>query len=574
VASTIVLAFRVADQQARRAMAALEDRARRMGRSVERTAHRMADAGENAWRRIRAGANAAFTAAVNIASRVLTQLTETLMEGARAAATMSVKMAGLGAVLVPMVGTVGNLLGALILIPGAIVTIGTFVNVLKLATSGVQDLISTGLSGDAKEFEKELKKFDYNTASFARTVVRLAGAWKEVRNQVRFELFSSADRRFQQLTDHFLPTILRRLPQVARAFNHAGQALVDWLISSDAVQIVDRALNNIAGTASNVGRVLRPVAQILLDLVDVGTGEIFDLSRGLGEAAENAAAWIREMKETGKLHEWLNTALATLKQMHNIGMNVFEIFRAIWRAGREDSDSFLDALERGTQAMADFLDSRRGQELLGTLGDVSKVLVWMGEQAGTLMLIWSSWYQGMKVLWATLAKIALESLYKILSGATVAFGWMPGIGDKLKQATAAFKSFAESVIADLNRIPNRQVYIDVIQRGTPGVSGSNERFNLISGRRHAGGPAHGWNIVNERGPEAFKLPQGTMVVPNGSLNSATRGLSGSAGAGSGELRVSVQPGAGAGLAGELLRMLRFEIRRGYGGNVQSALGSP
>lgn len=42
-----------------------------------------------------------------------------------------------------------------------------------------------------------------------------------------------------------------------------------------------------------------------------------------------------------------------------------------------------------------------------------------------------------------------EALYAILDGATQAFGWIPGLGGKLKDARAAFKSWKDGVAADL-----------------------------------------------------------------------------------------------------------------------------
>jgi hypothetical protein len=49
-------------------------------------------------------------------------------------------------------------------------------------------------------------------------------------------------------------------------------------------------------------------------------------------------------------------------------------------------------------------------------------------------------------------KVILSALGHILAGATKAFGWMPGIGPKLKRANKSFANFAKSANADLDKI--------------------------------------------------------------------------------------------------------------------------
>lgn len=85
-----------------------------------------------------------------------------------------------------------------------------------------------------------------------------------------------------------------------------------------------------------------------------------------------------------------------------------------------------------------------------------KFLGWVNSTGLRMLVTALGWgIDGVRLLgnaFVTLARGALTALDKILGGAAKAFGWVPGVGDKLKAANVAFDVFAADANAALDSI--------------------------------------------------------------------------------------------------------------------------
>ncbi len=568
MASVISIVASASTAAARRSLAGLSSAARRVGREVESSAHRMANAGEDAWRRIGRGATRLWSTVAEVGTRALSALSEHLMEAGKNLGMLGVKAGGAVAALLPLVATIGNLLGLLILIPGAITAGVVAMSIFKLGLNGIQEALEAGLSGDLEEFEKQLKKLSPHAQDFVRKTVELAPAFRELRSAVQDALFFRFADLMDKLGKKLLPVIKGVLPGIAMGLNHAAHEIVALVTSEDGLAMIDRILKAIHDTIWNLVGVARPLLQVFLDLTDVGTTRVKKLTGGVTELAEKFAAWVRDAKESGKLAEWLERGLDTLKQLGRIAGNVGDILKTLWSSGQDDSDTMLDSLEEMTKRLADFLDSRRGKDFLAMMGDIMTILVWMGEQAAILSGMWSVWFAGMKELWKGFALYAVQSFGVVINGLVSVFGKIPGIGTLLKEAQANFAKFADGVTKSLMDIPNRTIYVDV-RYNDPGraVPIQNNYQSGIGGRAH-GGPASGLTRLHELGPEIMKLPSGTMVYPTGQYKQLAQEW----GSGGGATTITVKPDTGGSntLMRALIEALRFEIDRR--GGLSAAFG--
>ena len=98
-------------------------------------------------------------------------------------------------------------------------------------------------------------------------------------------------------------------------------------------------------------------------------------------------------------------------------------------------------------------------------------------------------------------RIWLDLFDVIITGAAKAFGWIPGLGDKLKGAETRFDKFKENVNNTLDKIRDETVVVSIETRGQI-PSGVSVR-QLADGARAHGGPiaAGGSYLVGEEGPE-------------------------------------------------------------------------
>jgi len=114
----------------------------------------------------------------------------------------------------------------------------------------------------------------------------------------------------------------------------------------------------------------------------------------------------------------------------------------------------------------------------------------------------------------------------IVHGAASAFGWVPGVGGKLKSAAKAFDAFRDDVNNSLAGINDKTVAVHVVTSGVNGVNSAvgiaskQDRLALVGHNAQgtdswSGGPS--W--VGENGPEILDLPRGSRVIPNHKLAS-------------------------------------------------------
>jgi hypothetical protein len=106
----------------------------------------------------------------------------------------------------------------------------------------------------------------------------------------------------------------------------------------------------------------------------------------------------------------------------------------------------------------------------------------------------------------------------LIDGAAKAFGWVPGLGGKLKHAAKAFDQFRDDVNAAL-----AGVHTDITLHVDAQLSAAaNTALHAIApttvGHAYAKGTDYapgGMALVGERGPELVNLPRGSKVYPNG-----------------------------------------------------------
>lgn len=115
----------------------------------------------------------------------------------------------------------------------------------------------------------------------------------------------------------------------------------------------------------------------------------------------------------------------------------------------------------------------------------------------------------------------------IVHAAATAFGWIPGIGGKLKAADKAFKDFRERVNAELDKIKNPpKKFLKVELLADPAVKKllAAPKGTVLTiadiGHFAEGGIARGWAVVGERGPELAYFGAPTKIISNEDIRSA------------------------------------------------------
>lgn len=211
---------------------------------------------------------------------------------------------------------------------------------------------------------------------------------------------------------------------------------------------------------------------------------------------------------------------------------------------------------------------------LGDLLDVVRLTI---KAVGNLIEILARFYTVVRTVTTGAIALFLGMFSAILRAAALAFGWIPGIGPKLRTAVGQFEDFKNNVNSKLNKIRDKTVQVTIRQVYTTVGNAAVDVAGILGGRASGGvqgaatgGARSGLTWVGEHGPELVRMPAGSAVMSNpDSMRAAAAG----GGSGVTQLVASLAPGASdAPLLRELMKLLRLEIRAD-GGNVQQVLGT-
>jgi hypothetical protein len=246
--------------------------------------------------------------------------------------------------------------------------------------------------------------------------------------------------------------------------------------------------------------------------------------------------------------------------------------------GQALGDFFREMGEHGPQAAVFFND---------LISFLIKVISWIGRVIG----FFTSLYVGVrnfvtdaKALILGFAGIVIDWFEKILNTASIAFGWIPGLGSKLKTAQSAFRDARKDINAEMAKIKDKKV---VIRMSVIGLAAGRAAANVFSqmaalgyasggivgqlppiAQAASGGIRSGLTLVGERGPELANLAPGSRVHSNeDSRRMAAAG--GDDGAGWMEARWI---GSESALVREIMNSIQLRVARSFGGSVQGAMG--
>lgn len=195
-------------------------------------------------------------------------------------------------------------------------------------------------------------------------------------------------------------------------------------------------------------------------------------------------------------------------------IGLLETLKQLW----DDNKESIAKLKPFLEYLGIFLGVTLVAALVVVGGLIGLFITYLGKVGDTL----SGAKKGMDIF----AVNMLTWFGRILDGAAVAFGWIPGIGPKIKAAQKAFHEAAGRIISDIEGIPEQKL-VDVRIRLSGLAAAHTAIANIANaaagvqvglGHRASGGIGGGLTEVGERGRELVRLPQGSMVYPAANAN--------------------------------------------------------
>lgn len=494
---------------------------------------------------------------------------------------MAGKVAAIGAAALAATGVLSNMLGIIQLAAPAAVAAGAAMAVFKLSLNGVEEALKAGMDGDVEKLNEALKKLSPSAKSTVLTLLDLRREWKSTQQAVQESFFKGFRQDVIAVSRAIQPIADKWLPKMAQAFGAARFSLAQVLTASANSGQLDKILAGVTGFFQNLTGVVQPLVKSFLTIAEVAAPKFAQLGEVIARLASSFRDWIDGAKESGQLTKWLDKAWETFSKLWEVVKNLGTAIAGIFRASSGGGESFLDSLVKWTQDLSDWVNSGDGQKIIEIF---SKVISFLGQMTPILGLVleyltmlaryWGFLWEAAKAAWEgivvaakTAIMMILEGFGMLINGAAKAFGWMPGIGDKLKAAAASFESFKNSVNNSLNGI-KKTVDITVNYRarliGNHLVRGDNFSGDYRGGGGYAsGGHPRGLSWVGEYGPELVDFGADGRVFNSGQskkMAASGGGWSGGGGSEGMSILVAAAPGsATSALAQLLLKAIRDRI---------------
>jgi len=223
---------------------------------------------------------------------------------------------------------------------------------------------SAGMAGLTENFDK----LSNNAKDTVRAILSLSDGWTKLQHTVQDALFAGVAQDVKLLGGTYLPVLAKGMGGVATEFNTGARSTAAFLAEARQVQDVGMILSGTKTIAGEFAQTLKPIVSIFLDMSAVGMEVLTGLTGGLGKAAESAAAFVRNARETGQLRAWIETGLETVRKLGELFSNVGSIISTVFSGLNLGGANFLDTLIRVSGKVEEFLKSFEGQQALKALG--------------------------------------------------------------------------------------------------------------------------------------------------------------------------------------------------------------
>jgi phage-related protein len=264
--------------------------------------------------------------------------------------------------LISLAAAAAESAGALLLLPAAGTAAGVAIGTLVVGLQGFGEAMKN--RDDPEKFAEAIANLAPAAREAAVTIRGLGAAWTQMRLGVQERLFSGLAAVIQQLSGTYLPVLADVMGRVATSFNRATVEVSGFLLSAPTVGTFAVGLGHVERAVGNLSQAALPLTQIFTDLFAAGATFLPGLAAGFTDVAERVAAFVETARETGKLAEWIQGGIDTIKQLFELVGNLTGVFRGLFAAASAAGADFLGTLVDATALVEEFLTSGVGHDAL------------------------------------------------------------------------------------------------------------------------------------------------------------------------------------------------------------------
>lgn len=291
------------------------------------------------------------------------------------------KIGGAALAAAPNVGAlatgIANIIPAAAVATTGMLAAGVAAGTLKLGLLGVGDAVADAFDPSTKpdKLKKELDALSPSARKFVLELVHMKRGFKDLQLDVQENLFKGLSDQLKPLSSAVLPGVRTALESTATSFNHMARGAIDAAKEIGKNGTLDTALRGATKGIQSLekipGRVVTGFGQLA-----AAAAPAFDR---ITAAADRASAGIADKLtaafESGALDTAINNAVALIKELGGIGLDVLSGLRNIFTGLTTDGQGLFSGLQQIGQAFKDITENKDFQTFLQQLALTGDSLV-------------------------------------------------------------------------------------------------------------------------------------------------------------------------------------------------------
>jgi hypothetical protein len=338
-------------------------------------------------------------------------------------------------------------IGALGLIPAAAFGAATSLATLKIAMTGVGDAVKQGMAGNLPGYVEAMKKLGPETQGVVKAMVALHPALTAIRKDVQETFWFEMSTNIKALGERYLPLFHSELAATASVFNQIMNSISGMLLSRAAFEGIRATLNNVYRAFQNASSSISYFLHAMGLITQVGSTFLPGLGQGLTNLAATFDSFITRIAGDGTLHDWIQAGIDTLKLLMPLLRDVWNIIHPIIRALTESGGGGLGILGTALHALAEFLNSATGMELIATVIEVLNTLFTVfGNVLAALLPSLAQLIVSLGPVLVSLL-VALEpSLIELANAIAVVVGWITPFLPQLEKLAPVITVLSQAIL--------------------------------------------------------------------------------------------------------------------------------
>lgn len=248
---------------------------------------------------------------------------------------------------------------------------------IKLGMIGVEDAVTAAFDTSAKgtkKFDEALKNLAPNARAFAEQVRALQPAFQKLQQGVQNRLFTGFADELKRLSTSVLPVVRTNLNTTALTLNRMALGASSAARELAANGTLGKAMQGANQGLSNLRTIPGQVVTALGQLAAAGAPAFDRLTSGARSVADTISGQLSKAFESGALEKAVNAAVDLLKDLGEVGKNVFDILGNVMGPVQQAGGGLIGTLKEITGAIANATATKGFQDAIGALAQVMGTL--------------------------------------------------------------------------------------------------------------------------------------------------------------------------------------------------------